>query len=122
MVICKVQRTTARKQYRVIVVNDPMNSHYLVDDVFSIGEKYLKLYNMESQFKGYGYGNTKYNFIPFVKETDTGAGVREDIAEHENIWRDYNKKTWTTFRSISKLKVVIWGKVQFVKHYQNLMF
>jgi DNA-directed RNA polymerase II subunit RPB2 len=94
MVICKVQRTTARKQYRVIVTNDSMNSHYLVDDVFSIGEKYLKLYNMETEFRGYGYGNKSYNFIPFVKETDTNAGVREDIAEHEKIWKDYNTKTY----------------------------
>ena len=94
LAVCKVQRATSRKQYRLIVTNDPMNSHYLVDDVFSIGEKYLTLYNMESQFKGYGYGNKSYNFIPSVKEKDTSAGIREDIEEHEKIWKEYKQKTY----------------------------
>ena len=48
---------------------------------------------LENEYSGYGYGDKSYNFIPFVKERDTQpSGIREDIGDHVDMWKDYQSK------------------------------
>ena len=96
MSYCTIKRSLARKQYELIVSNDPRNSKPIIDEVFKLGERFLEPDNkLETEFKEYGYGSKSYNFIPFVKGSDAGTGnVREDIESHLEMWRDYNQKMY----------------------------
>ena len=97
MSYCIVKQVMARKQYRLMVTNDPRNSMMLVDSVFKLGERFLeKVDKISEEFKDAGYGDKTYSFIPFVKASDSGKGnLREDIDEHVEMWKDYQSQRYT---------------------------
>jgi DNA-directed RNA polymerase II subunit RPB2 len=94
--ICKVQQALSRKQYSLMVTDHRVNKPILVDSVFKMNEKYLEIFDkLENEYSGYGYGDKSYNFIPLVKERDTQpSGIREDIGDHVDMWKDYQSKLY----------------------------